>query len=96
MTEIQFFICKIKCVFRECVMYKPRRKVKGRGIAEMSILLNNDSYLKKKCLRRGEGCQIIPNFVNVVYAQTQQPLKKSKVRRLKIPGRTKWTIYFSA
>ena len=51
-------------------VYKPRRQVKGEGVAQMSTLLNKD-YLVK-CLQRGVG--VGKNAPNSVYVVCTQPL----------------------
>ena len=48
-------------------VYKPRRQVKGEGVAQMSTLLNK-SYLVKVSTK-GEGGQNAPNSVYMVCTQ---------------------------
>ena len=49
-------------------MYKPRRQVKGEGVAQMSTLLNK-SYLVKVSTKGGGGVKNAPNSVYVVCTQ---------------------------
>ena len=47
------------------VVYKPRRQVRGEGVAEMPTLLNN-GYWVKMSTKWGGGIKNTPNFVYVV------------------------------
>ena len=50
--------------------YKPRRQVRGRGVAQMSTLLDK-SYLVKVSTK-GEGVKKAPTSVYVVCTQPQR------------------------
>ena len=49
-------------------VYKPRRQVRGRGVAQMSTLLNK-SYLVKVSTKEEGGSKMPPNSVYVVCTQ---------------------------
>ena len=49
-------------------VYKPRRQVRGEGVAQMSTLLNK-SYLVKGSTKGGGGVKNAPNSVYVVCTQ---------------------------